>query len=181
MNLSTAPHRKRERPDRGRLRRRHRPLPKFGQFGAMREKRLGRRPCRVCAGSHFGLALGQAGLNQTLTKCFPIGSKNLSLKGSRRGSGGVLGWSWRGPRAQMGRSSLLEPSWAPSWSPLGPFWLPLGPLSSPPELPEGPLGAVLGPSWAVLGPSWGHLGRSWGYLGPSWCHLGVKMGTIGVI
>ena len=76
---------------RGRLRRRHQPLPKFGQVGAMREKELGRRPCRVHVAGHLGVAWGQFGSNQERTKCTPNLSQNLSLERSQRGPREVLG------------------------------------------------------------------------------------------
>ena len=86
-------------------------------------------------GEQFWASLGASWVKPKMDKMFSDRFQNLSLKGSRRASGGVPGWSWRGPRAKMGRSSLLEPSWAPSGSALGPFRLRLGPLSSALELP----------------------------------------------
>ena len=98
-------------------------------------KKAGATAVSSLCGEPFWACLGASWVKPKMDKMFSDRFQNLSLKGSRRASGGVPGWSWRGPRAKMGRSSLLEPSWAPSWSPLGPFWLRLGPLSSPLELP----------------------------------------------
>ena len=113
--------------------------PNLDRSGRCGKKKVGATAVSSPCGESFWARLGATWVKQKIDKMYsesvPKSVPGGVLEGSKRGSGGVPGWSWRGPRAKLGRSSLLEPTWGPSWSQLGPSWRLLGLLLSPLELP----------------------------------------------